>query len=95
MMKSNPVQIQMLNIETLSLSSFIKIKRLINVLYVILLFSFIFVNVYAEPVDITVIRMMPTPGFSKDWQLDGKIKMFDPDNLYKTYQRRSRALSTL
>lgn len=78
MMKSNPVQIQMLNIETLSLSSFIKIKRLINVLYVILLFSFIFVNVYAEPVDITVIRMMPTPGFSKDWQLDGKIKTFDP-----------------
>jgi hypothetical protein len=58
-------------------------KRLICALIAILLLLPFVVNVHAAPVDLPVEKVMPAPGFSEGWALEGKIKTFNSDNLYK------------
>ncbi|MEI6153747.1 MAG: DUF6599 family protein [Deltaproteobacteria bacterium] len=57
-------------------------KRVTTLVFVFLL-SIFTVNVYAAPTDIPVEKVIPAPGFSEGWTLEGKIKTFNPDNLYK------------
>jgi len=49
---------------------------------IFLLFHFT-TNVHAAPAEISVEKTIPVPGFSEKWTLDGKIKAFNPENLYK------------
>jgi hypothetical protein len=56
---------------------------LFSILAFIFLFSISFLNVLAAPVDLPVEKAMSTPGFFEGWALEGKIKTFNPDNLYK------------
>lgn len=56
-------------------------KRITMLIFALL--SFFSVNIYAAPADMIVEHVMPAPGFSEGWALEGKIKTFNPDNLYK------------
>lgn len=58
-------------------------RKRVTMLVFILLFSIFAVNTYAAPADMIVEHVMPAPGFSEGWTLEGKIKTFNPDNLYK------------
>ncbi|MCX5815586.1 MAG: hypothetical protein NTX75_04995 [Proteobacteria bacterium] len=58
-------------------------RKRITMLVFIFLLSFFAVNTYAAPADMIVKHVMPAPGFSEGWTLEGKTKTFNPDNLYK------------
>jgi hypothetical protein len=55
--------------------------KIFTILAVILLFSNLSAN--AGLSDMQVEKTIPAPGFSEGWALDGKIKIFSPEDLYK------------
>lgn len=58
-------------------------RKRIAMLVFIFLFSMFSVDAFAASADMTVEQAIPAPGFSEEWTLEGKIKIFNPDNLYK------------
>jgi len=58
-------------------------RKRVTTLVFVFLFSIFAVNAYTAPTDIPVEKVIPAPGFSEGWTLEGKIKTFNPDNLYK------------
>lgn len=58
-------------------------RKCVTMLVFIFLLSIFAVNTYAAPTDTPVEKVIPAPGFSKGWTLEGKIKTFNPDTLYK------------
>jgi hypothetical protein len=59
----------------------VKIGKIFAILIVVSLS--LAANVCGASVDITVEKAFPVPGFSEGWTLDGNIKKFNPENLYK------------
>ncbi|MCX5812213.1 MAG: hypothetical protein NT178_06680 [Proteobacteria bacterium] len=53
------------------------------ILWFFAFFSLFAVNAYAALVDAPIENVFPITGFSEGWVMEGKVKTFNPDNLYK------------
>ncbi|MCX5804935.1 MAG: hypothetical protein NT010_02535 [Proteobacteria bacterium] len=53
------------------------------ILWFLVLLAFFAVDTHALPVDILPENVLPITGFSEGWVVEGKVKTFNPDDLYK------------